>query len=432
MANHQLQTLRPYLVRTAAQYEIRTFQESRRDRQLTTLRRTRAWLRSAYREAEESSALHAQKFLKHSYQTRVTIAVVKAVVNLIFDPPAAPPPSCTPSAPSSSTSTPAPSVASTPTVSSPPLAASRSHSSGSSSSSPQFAGFPETFFLDYGRLATLGTDAADFTALYMLLMLYRQLVHSHSHRQQSPNARAQVTNDELLKLKKEIWEIGPTHLGLCYMQNRPGPGSGSSRSSSSRQERDREAEFQKWQSDIGDVVLQVAMRATEPPSPSPQNPAPEPPERSAETLRVPEASVLNLANSWAQSQLREGSPLGALMKKRIRERVEEAVLNIVLSASSSSPTSCPPSPSERDRPSENDTQSQNTSSGLEPLMPEIRHLAERAAKLVSIHTNVYGALYAHPAFLGLVESESESEADPAIPVPTLSLLSATPPAPTPA
>ena len=34
-------------------------------------------------------------------------------------------------------------------------------------------------------------------------------------------------------------------------------------------------------------------------------------------------------------------------------------------------------------------------------MPEIRHLAERAAKLVQIHTNVYGGLYANPSFLGL-------------------------------
>ncbi|PIL22542.1 hypothetical protein GSI_15231 [Ganoderma sinense ZZ0214-1] len=438
VANHQLQTLRPYLVRTAAQYEIRTFQETRREGQQTTLQRTRAWLRSAYREAAESSALHAQKFLKQSYQNRVTVAVVKAVVNLIFDPPAVPPPS---SVPSSSTSTPAPSVVSTLTISSPPLAASRSHSSSSSgsssSSSSQFAGFPETFFLDYGRLATLSTDAADFTALYMLLMLYRQLVHSHSHRQPQ-GARTQVTTDELLKLKKEIWEIGPTHLGLCYLQNRPRPGSSGSRSSSSssRHERDREAELKKWRSDIGDVVLQVARRATEPRSspPSPQNPAPEPPVTTgnAETLRVPEASVLNLANSWAQSHLRDDSPLSTLMKKRVRECVEEAVLDAVLSSStSSSTTSCPPSPSEPDRPSENSAESQSTSSGLEPLMPEIRHLAERAAKLVSIHTNVYGALYAHPAFLGLDEAETQSDAIP-VPVATLGLFSATLPAPAPA
>ena len=34
-------------------------------------------------------------------------------------------------------------------------------------------------------------------------------------------------------------------------------------------------------------------------------------------------------------------------------------------------------------------------------MPEIRHLAERAAKLAQIHTNVYGGLYANPSCLGL-------------------------------
>ena len=136
------------------------------------------------------------------------------------------------------------------------------------------------------------------------------------------------------------------------------------------------------------------MRATEPKAPQ-QNPAVESPAaKSAESLHAPAASVLQLANSWAESNLRAGAPLSTLMKKRIRECVEEAVLNIVLSSSSSQP----------EQPSENDAQS--TSSGLEPLMPEIRHLAERVAKLVSIHTNVYGSLYAHPAFLGLDEPES--------------------------
>ena len=148
-------------------------------------------------------------------------------------------------------------------------------------------------------------------------------------------------------------------------------------------------------------------------------------------LRVPEASVLNLANSWAQSHLREGSPLSTLMKRRIRDCVEDAVLDIVLSASLSS---CPSSPSEPDHPCENGAQSQSTSSGLEPLMPEIRHLAERAAKLVSIHTNVYGALYAHPAFLGLGQPETrlQPEAEHELLfMPTFGLFSATP-APAPA
>ncbi|KAI0720506.1 T-complex protein 11-domain-containing protein [Cerioporus squamosus] len=389
VANHQLQTLRPYLVRTAAQYEIRTFQEARHNGQPKKLQATREWLRTAHRDLENTkSSLLSQRFLQPqaSLQARTTIAIVKAVAS----PPA--------SAPAS--------TASTPTISSsPPLVSSRSHGASSSShSSSSFAGYPETFFLDYGRLATLSTDASDFTALYMLLMLYRQLVHSHMHRQSrtSAQARTLVSNDELLRLKKEIWEIGPSHLGLCFMQNRPrassshhsGSGNSSSSRSSSRHERnerDREAEMRRWRSDIGDVVLQVTRRATEPRPP--QNSAAESTESKASSdLRAPDADVLSLANNWAESNLRAGSPLSTILKKRIRECVEEAVLNIVLpSSSSSQPSSSTPK-------SEN-TDAAPTSSGLEPLMPEIRHLAERAAKLVTIHGNVYGELYSLPSFL---------------------------------
>ncbi|RDX53333.1 Tcp11-domain-containing protein [Lentinus brumalis] len=399
VANHQLQTLRPYLVRTAAQYEIRTFQEARPNGQPKKLQATREWLRTAHRDLESSkSSLLSQRFLQPqaSQQTRTTIAIVKAVVNLIFDPPAPPAAPVQPSPPASAPT----STTSTPTISSaPPLVNSRSHGSSSSShSSSSFAGYPETFFLDYSRLATLSTDASDFTALYSLLMLYRQLVHSHMHRQSrtSAQARTLVSNDELLRLKKEIWEIGPPHLGLCFMQNRPraSGSSGSSSRSSSRheRERDREAEMRKWRADIGDVVLQVTRRATEPWPP--QNSAAESTESE---LKAPDAHVLSLANNWAESNLRAGSPLSVILKKRIRECVEEAVLNIVL-PSSSSPSS-PSSPSSSSTPKTENTNAAPTSSGLEPLMPEIRHLAERAAKLVTIHGNVYGAMYALPSFL---------------------------------
>ncbi|KAI0754963.1 T-complex protein 11-domain-containing protein [Daedaleopsis nitida] len=398
VANHQLQTLRPYLVRTAAQYEIKTFQETRLNGEPAKLHTTRSWLKTAYQDLVSGSSLHSQRFLQHSRQTRVMITVVKAVVNLIFDPPAIPAQPHGQRLPS-----PPPSTVTTPTISSPALTTSRSHgSSSSSSNSSSFAGYPETFFLDYSRLATLSTDAADFTSLYMLLMLYRQLVHSHLHRRSSAgtHARSLVTNEELLRLKKEIWEIGPSHLGLCFVENRPrtsssssssGSHSGSSRSSSRHSERDREAEMRRWRSDMSDVILQVTRRAAEPRSPSSS------PSACAENLRAPDPDTLKLTNSWAENNLRPGSALSTLMKKRIRECVEEAVLAIVLPSPSapSSPMSSPstslPLPIEKDVT--------RTTNGLEPLMPEIKHLAERAAKLVTIHTNVYGALYAHPAFL---------------------------------
>ncbi|KAI0770308.1 T-complex protein 11-domain-containing protein [Fomes fomentarius] len=444
VANHQLQTLRPYLVRTAAQYEIRTFQETRLNGQPSMLQATRAWLKTAYQDLASSSSLHSQRFLQQSRQTRVTITVVKAVVSLIFDPPVSPS-QPQPSSPSS--------TASTPTISSPPLATSRSHgSNGLSSSSSSFAGYPETFFLDYGRLATLGTDAADFTTLYMLLMLYRQLVHSHLHRRLPAAARASpVTNDELLQLKKEIWEIGPSHLGLCFMQNRPrsgGSSSGSSHSGSSssrsssrheRSEREREAEMRKWRTDIADVVLQVTRRASEPRGPQGQNmlsttttteSAGSGSSSPADKLRAPDTETLKLTSSWAENNLRPGSALSTLMKKRIRECVEEAVLAIVLPSSSSSSSSSSPSSSASgsgsgdassslsspsSSSSENDATATPTSNGLEPLMPEIRHLAERAARLVTIHTNVYGALYAHPSFLQ--QQGDTAPTNEAIPIP---------------
>ena len=384
---------------------------------------TRAWFRSAYEELATGSGPLSQRFLKHAQQTRVTIAVVKAVVNLIFDPPVPAASAQSTSVPSSGASSPVSSAASsaastpvmTPAAPSAVMSSSRSRSPGSSA----YANYPETLFLDYGRLTTLSTDAADFTALYMLLMLYRQLVHSHLHRlprsQAQPQASA-VSTEELVRLKKEIWEIGPAHPGLCFMQHRPrssggsGSGSGSSSRSSSRHERgdrDREAEMRRWRGEIGDVVLQVTMRAAEPRA-KPRSPP-------SSAAGAPDAGTLGLSGSWAESNLRAGSPLSALMKRRVRECVEEAVLNIVLPPPAS-PASSPSAPSPSDAAErENDGGAATpppppTSNGLEPLMPEIRHLAERAAKLVQIHTNVYGGLYAHPSFLG-ADGEGVSAAD---------------------
>ena len=48
MANHQLQTLRPYLLHTAAQFELKMFQENRQKAALLTLDTTRRWLQAAF------------------------------------------------------------------------------------------------------------------------------------------------------------------------------------------------------------------------------------------------------------------------------------------------------------------------------------------------------------------------------------------------
>ncbi|KAI0372151.1 hypothetical protein BV20DRAFT_100118 [Pilatotrama ljubarskyi] len=329
------------------------------------------------------------------------MAVVKATVNLIFDPP----PPGAPSPPSSSQNT--------PTVTTPPSSSSpaRSSSSSSASNAAYYAGYPETFYLDYGRFGTLNTDAADFTALYMLLMMYRQLVHSPlSRRGGHAHARTDALSpDALVRLKKEIWEIGPAHPGLCFMQGRR-PGScslGSSRSAArqERAERDREAEMRRWRAEIEDVALQVAMHASEPRGSLSAAKAAVAEERERR-LHAPDMQVVKFALGWTETNLRQGSPFSVLCKRRLRERVEEAVLAIVLpqhfasqslagAPSSSAPSTPTPSLGEP----KDALVPQPTSSGLEPLGAEVKHLSQRAAKLVEIHMNVYGELYAHPAFL---------------------------------
>lgn len=339
------------------------------------------------------------------------MAVVKATVNLIFDPP-----------PAGATS-PSSSSRSTPTVTEAPSSSSSSSSSrpsshaSSASHAAYYAGYPETFYLDYARFGTLNTDAADFTALYMLLMMYRQLVHSPLAANRDPRARADaITPEALVALKKEIWEIGPAHPGLCFMQGRR-PGScslGSSRStaassssgssSSSRHERDRDAELRKWRAEIEDVALQVAMHASEPRRSLAQARAEvEADAAGGRTLPAADMQVVKFALGWTEANLRHGSPFSVLCRKRLRERVEDAVLAIVLpqlvpsaAAQPAPPAAAPETQGEgaKDAPT-----AAATSSGLEPLGAEVKHISQRAAKLVEIHMNVYGDLYAHPAFL---------------------------------
>ncbi|KAI0632116.1 T-complex protein 11-domain-containing protein [Trametes polyzona] len=428
VANHQLQTLRPYLVRTAGDYEVQIFSDERHNAR-RTVRKTREWLGSAWKELSSGDSPQSQLFLSSSRPTQVVMAVVKATVNLIFDPP----PPGAPSPPASSTSTP---IATTP-----PTSSSSSHSRpssrpSSSSHAEYYAGYPETFYLDYGRFGTLNTDAADFTALYMLLMMYRQLVHSPLNR--DPRSRAEaVAPDALVQLKKEIWEIGPAHPGLCFMQGRR-PGScslGSSRSSASaagssgsgsgsghsRHERDREAEMRRWRAEIEDVALQVAMHASEPrraggslakakeeadaAAAAAAAAATAATQEGERTLHAPDMQVVKFALGWTASNLKHGSPFSVLCRKRLRERVEEAVLAIVLPqlapTSASQPTTTASDPASTSAATSTDAKdaAPSPSSGLEPLSAEIKHISQRAAKLVEIHMNVYGELYAHPAFL---------------------------------
>ncbi|KAH9841551.1 Tcp11-domain-containing protein [Rhodofomes roseus] len=346
VANHQLQTLRPYLVQSAAQYELKTFHESKESGRLC-MDVTREWLRVAHRDlsARQDSftlnTLPSSHFTKLPRRTQIDIAVTAGLVDLVFNPP-----------PRGSSSQ-------------PPYLSPRPTAPGSP------ARYPETLYLDQARVSSYAKDAADFAALYMLLLLYRQLVLSG---QQQGHVRLAL--DDLLRLKKEIWEVGPTHLGLCF---RPPKDTGAR----------GEAETKRWKTEMEDVVLQVTRRAGEvrcsPPNSAASASTSSQPAASPSVAKssTPDAQLTKLATSWAESNLRADSSLSTLMRRRVRDAVFRIALPIVV-----------PSLKRSEPHAESET-----SSGLEPLMPEVQHLGERIAKLAGIHLNVYGALYAQPGFL---------------------------------
>ncbi|CAE6440130.1 unnamed protein product [Rhizoctonia solani] len=299
IANHQLQALRPYLFETAVDFELKTFQE-RHERGLLTLTTTQEWLRKAY--ATFSSPPPTMQLLSH------------ALTSLIFSPPATvstpPPPTTTPLSQR------------LPHIAPPP-------------------GYPETLYLDHARLAGLTADAADLAVLYSLLMLFRQLVYSGG-------AKVSLEDSVVDRVKREIWEVGPVRLGLCFSGRKPGD----------------DEEWEKWRSGMRDVVLQVAVRAEQVRS-------------GSKTPALPDSKMLAMLESWTDNNLRPDASLAKLFKGRLTKAVEQVVN------------------SSRKKQDEKEV----VAAGLEPLMPEVRHLGERIAKLASFHGRVYKGLYEADGFL---------------------------------
>ncbi|GAB1520819.1 Protein SOSEKI 1 [Rhizoctonia solani] len=308
IANHQLQALRPYLFETAVDFELKTFQE-RHERGLLTLSTTQEWLRKA--ASTFSSPPPTMHLLSH------------ALTSLIFSPPTTvstpPPPTTTPLSQR------------LPHIAPPP-------------------GYPETLYLDHARLAGLTADAADLGVLYAVLMLFRQLVYS-------TGSKVSLEDSVVDRVKREIWEVGPVRLGLCFSGRKPGD----------------DEEWEKWRAGMRDVVLQVAVRAEQVRSGLAFD-------SSKPPTTLPDAKTLALLESWTDNNLKPDAPLAKLFKGRLTKAVEQVVNNST-------------------RKKESDEEKEVVAAGLEPLMPEIRHLGERIGKLASFHGRVYRGLYEAEGFL---------------------------------
>lgn len=237
-------------------------------------------------------------------------------------------------------------------------------------------GYPETSYLDNARILLLSTDAADATVLCMLLLLYRQLAFCES-------APTKVDDTKLKKLKNEIRDIGTSRLGYCYYCKCI-PDAGSDGTLGGKV---AARDYEKWRGWKQDVVLQIAMRATE----ARQHPS------AASTSSVgtlPDESTLSLAQRWTDSNILHDSPLNVLLRARLRDTVFNAVVN----------QSYPPrdiSLLENPKPLDSAEITLSPGSGMEHLAEEIRLLAEKISRLALIHLNAYLPLYESDDFLEL-------------------------------
>ncbi|KAL0069754.1 Protein SOSEKI 1 [Marasmius tenuissimus] len=230
IANHQLQTIRASMARTSANYELASFRSLRSVSRGAPLSRPTSpiasqWLSQAWsclnsRKSRISHPLYSDgglNFTSLGKNRQVYLAALKGLSELAFYPPFLRPPR--------SGTSPGPNLFPAP-----------------------LPDYPETLYLDHTRLKNLTKEIGDVVALYMLLLLYRQLLYSSDWSDDCSRRRVAVKVDDtdLAKLKNEIQAIGSARLYANLNQG------------SSSMSPDSISRFVKE-----DMVLQVVMRAQE-------------------------------------------------------------------------------------------------------------------------------------------------------------------------
>jgi len=248
--------------------------------------------------------------------------------------------------------------------------------------------YPETTYLDSARLLVLAADAADTAAMYMFLLLYRQLVFSDTGDLPGvPRDQSRVSDAELVKLKKEIRDITSSHLGQCFKYGNA--------EQSSISDVDRE----KWSKIKQDIVLQVALRAKEAQMGSNSRRPHSSSDDHTPHFHAPDERMLKLAERWSETHVRPNSALSMMFKNRIRDAVFSQVLAVAYPPRDSLPPHVKTAETGAPAPS-------SLTSGLEPLADEIRSLAERLSRLAHIHLGVYLPLYEQEDILSAITTAS--------------------------
>lgn len=336
---------------------------------------TRRWFTAAYDRVTASSDLHnalggllpAPEQVKSLPSVHKIVAtVLPALVDLVLFPPSP----TSPTLPPSPTTTPV----------------TKSHHTHQPSLQP---GYPESLYLDHSRLLMLASDASDITANFMLLSLFRQFVYASPSKD---GRRPQLSDSDLAQIRREIAAIGPPRPGLCFCKDYSL--SDSSRASGSN--------VQNWRTQMSSVILHIAQKVENARSGA------EGPDVSggpSGKFVPPDQEFVNSVTNWCASNMRSGSPVSGVFRKKLSIAVLKVMIPHFFSLWNAGVQQRlglqqnPFSVTTAERGEESDTTS-TMKTGLEPLSADVRVLAERLAKLAVLHLRVYFPFYEQNAFLG--------------------------------
>lgn len=279
IANHQLRTYRPFLLESAVEFELKTFNDAH-ERKKGNLEKTKRWFSSA---VQRIRSRHGTSMNRSELTYR---AIRDGFLEVVFRPDAI----------SSSSSTSSHRLLSTRSLS------SRKHRP---SPAPTQSQVPETWQLDLFRLQTFHSDTIDLTIVYMLFLLFRQLA-----------APGKIEPEDLDNLRQEIWcvmnEGSRGHsLGGDASVSAAGPGTGVKKLAS-----------EKWRDNMRDTLLQIAARADAVKSRRGRRTTSEP----LSSLAPPSQATVSLLASWMDTNVRADSKLFLLLQRRLRDTLDAVLV----------------------------------------------------------------------------------------------------------
>ncbi|KAH8114533.1 T-complex protein 11-domain-containing protein [Phellopilus nigrolimitatus] len=360
LANHLLAHLRPHLLASAPQFEGAIF-ERRVDPDIPV---TRAWLSKSYEKITSTPDLHnavgavlppPNQLKSLSSVLKIVATVLPALVDLIVFPPI----KTSATLPTSPTTTPVTKKQPTYQVSVQP-------------------GYPETLYLDHSRLLMLTADAADITASFMFLSMFRQFVYASPPKK---GKRISVSDDELVQLKREIAAVGPPRPGVCFCKDH-GLKDGTAQTENPN--------LSHWRNSM---LLPLTAKDAD--------------GESSTSFAPPDAELVDSVTNWCSTHMHADSAVSLVFRKKLAVALLKALIPRFFAfwnagvqqrlGQNQSPFAVEDAP--REPGAEDDLDGLKTKTGLEPLSEEIRVLAERLAKLAVLHLRVYFPFYDQGGFL---------------------------------